>query len=209
MTSLPKEEATLDVRMERIEKQNKQLKSYLTVTAVCFLSVALLGAKAMLKDGEFNQITAKGLTIVDDLGQERIVIGSGKDGTGINIFNQSQKKVLGMGLPADESGNGILFADKEGRPRIGLGLDEGLPGMAIVDENGKKIIAMGGDERGYGLTVMDENEVERAGIGYKEGNTGVVLYDDEGQYVRGIIRQNDGLHYFSYMDEKGKEIVVQ
>jgi hypothetical protein len=209
MASLPKEKAALYVRMERIEKQNRQLKSYMAVLAVSFLSVAMLGAAAGLNDGQFNQITARGLTIVDDSGRERVLIGSAKEGTGISVFNMAGKKVLGIGLPADEEGSGILFADKEGRPRIGLGLDQGLPSMAFVDDKGKKIIGMGGDRRGYGLTIMDENEVERAGIGFKEGNTGVVLYDDKGQYVRGIVRQKDGLHYFSYVDEKGNELVVQ
>jgi len=43
-------------------------------------------------------------------------------------------------------------------------------------------------------------------VGIKDGNTGVVIYDDNGQYVRGMIRQKNGVHYFSYVDENGKEI---
>lgn len=209
MAHVSREEANLRLRMERIEKQNRQLKSYMAVLAVLCISVATLGAKAGQNDGSFNQITARVLSIVDDSGQERILIGSTKEGTGIRMLNKAGKRVLGMGIPADDSGNGILFADKEGRARIGLGLEEGLPSMAIVDENGKKVIGLGGDRRGYGLSVMDENEVERAGIGFKEGHTGIVLYDDKGQYVRGMILQKDGFHYFSYVGEDGKEVVVQ
>jgi hypothetical protein len=195
--------------MERIEKQNRQLKRYVAVLAVSFFSVAMLGAAAALTDGQFRQITAEKIILVDDAGRERIRLGSGSEGTGLQILNSAGKKILGMGLPADENGNGILFSDGEGRPRIGLGLEEGLPSMVIVDEKGKKIIGMGGDERGYGLSIMDGNEVERAGIGFKEGNSGVVLYDETGQYVRGMIRQKDGLHYFSYMDDSGQEMVLQ
>jgi hypothetical protein len=68
---------------------------------------------------------------------------------------------------------------------------------------------MGGDDRGYGLVIMDDNEVERVGLGLKEGNTGVLIYDDNGIYVRGMIRQKNGTHYSSYMDENGKEIIVR
>lgn len=57
--------------------------------------------------------------------------------------------------------------------------------------------------------IMDENEVERAGLGIKEGNTGVMIYDDNGQYVRGMIRQKNGTHYSSYVDENGKEIILR
>ena len=55
--------------------------------------------------------------------------------------------------------------------------------------------------------VMDEKEMERAGVGFKEGNTGSAIYDDSGKYVRGMVRQADGTHYSSYVDEKGKEII--
>jgi hypothetical protein len=77
----------------------------------------------------------------------------------------------------------------------------------MIDEKEKKTRAMGGNEKGYGFVVMDENEGERAALGFKEGNTGVMLYDDKGQYVRGMIRQKNGTHYFSYVDENGKEII--
>jgi hypothetical protein len=66
---------------------------------------------------------------------------------------------------------------------------------------------MGGDDKGYGFVIMDKNEQERVGIGLKGGNTGIVLYDDEGKYVRGMIRQANGIHYYSYVDENGKEVI--
>jgi hypothetical protein len=210
MRSLPREEATLQERMERIEKQNRRLKSFMVVLVLPLLALAVMGAKAGTQDGHFRQIIAEGLTIVDGAGQELMRIGFSKDeGTGMKILNKAGKEVLGIGITADEAGSGILVADKEGRPRIGLGMDEGLPSLVVVDEKGKKIMAMGGDERGYGLVIMDQNEVERAGLGLKEGNAGFAIYDDKGQYVRGMIRQRNGTHYASYVDENGKEIIVR
>jgi hypothetical protein len=88
-------------------------------------------------------------------------------------------------------------------------MDKDLPSVAMVDENGKKILAIGGDEKGYGFVVMDENEVERVGLGFNRGNTGVMIFDDNGKYVRGMIRQKNGIHYSSYLDENGKEIIVR
>jgi hypothetical protein len=32
------------------------------------------------------------------------------------------------------------------------------------------------------------------------------LYDEKGEYIRGFIRQQDGLNYASYIDENGKEV---
>jgi len=79
----------------------------------------------------------------------------------------------------------------------------------MVDENGKKIMAMGGDEKGYGFVIMDENEVEGAGMDFNDGDTGIVIYDDHGKYVRGMIRQKNGVHYSSHVDENGKEVIMR
>ena len=208
MKSLHREKATLSERMNRLEKKNRQLKTCMALLSISFLALVLMGAKAGLHDGHFRQIIAEGISIVDDTGREIILIGSKKEeGTGMRILNKAGKRVVGIGITADEGGSGILVADKEGRPRIGMGMDEGVPSLAMTNENEKKILAMGGDMMGYGFVVMDENEVERAGMGVKEGNVGVVIYDDMGQYVRGMIRQKNGTHYTSYMDEKGKEII--
>lgn len=210
MKSLPREKATLQERMERIEKQNRCLKSCMVVLVLSLLALAVMGAKAGPRDGHFRQIIAEGISIVNGAGQELILIGFRKEaGTGIRILNKAGKSVLGIGITADEGGSGIMVADKEGRPRIGLGMDEGVPSVALTDENGKKILALGGDEKGYGFVIMGENEVERVGLGFKEGNTGVAIYDDNGQYVRGMIRQKNGTHYSSYVDENGKEIIVR
>ena len=208
MKSLHKEKAPLNERMNRLENQNRRLKTAMAVLSISFLVLVLMGAKAGVHDGHFRQIIAEGISIVDDTGREIILIGSKKEeGTGMRILNKAGKRVVGIGITADEGGSGILVADKEGRPRIGMGMDEGVPSLAMTNENEKKILAMGGDMTGYGFVVMDENEVERAGMGVKEGNVGVVIYDDKGQYVRGMIRQKNGTHYTSYVDENGKEII--
>jgi hypothetical protein len=209
MESLPREKATLHERIEGIEKQNRRLKSYMAFLILSFLALAVMGAKAGPSDGHFRQVIAERISIVDGAGKEVILIGSSEEGTGIRVLNKAGKRVLGIGIAADEEGSGILVADKEGRPRIGLGMDKDLPSVAMVDENGKKILAMGGDEKGYGFVVMDENEVERVGLGFNKGNTGVMIYDDNGKYVRGMIRQKNGIHYSSYLDENGKEIIVR
>ena len=210
MKSLPKEKATLLERIERIEKQNRRLKSYMVVLVLSLVALCVMGAKAGIQDGHFRQIIAEGISIVDGAGQELMVIGFAKDeGTGIKILNKAGKRVMSLGIAADEGGSGIMVADKEGRPRIGLGVEGSLPSLAVANEKGKKIVAMGGDESGYGLVIMDEKEVERAGVGFKEGNTGFAIYGDNGQYVRGMIRQKNGTHYSSYVDENGKEIIMR
>jgi hypothetical protein len=208
MESLLREKTTLGERINRVEKQNQRLKTFLVILSMSFLALVLIGAKVGLNDGHFRQVIAEGISIVDDTGREIILIGSKKEeGTGMRILNKAGKRVVGIGIAADGGGSGILVADKEGRPRIGIGMDEGVPSLAMTNENEKKILAMGGDMKGYGFVVMDENEVERVGLGINKGDAGVVLYDDKGQYVRGMIRQKNGTHYTSYIDENGKEII--
>jgi hypothetical protein len=208
MESLHGETKTLSERVNRLEKQNRKLKTCMAVLSISFLAVVLMGAKAGVHDGHFRQITAEGISIVDNTGQEFILIGSKKgEGTGMRILGKDGKRIVGIGIAADGGGSGILVADKEGRPRIGMGMDNGVPSLAMTNENEKKILAIGGDMKGYGFVVMDENEVERVGLGFDKGDAGVAIYDDKGQYVRGMIRQKNGTHYMSYVDENGKEII--
>ena len=210
MESTSRNNGPLQERLERVEKQNQRMKTYMILLSITFLALAAIGAKEATQDGHFRQITAEKLTIVDEAGQQLILIGFDKvEGTGIRILNRAGKQVVDIGTSADEGGSGIMVSDKVGRPRIGLGLDEGVPSVALVNDKGKKFLAMGGDERGYGFVIMDENEVERAGLGLKEGTTGIVLYDNKGQYVRGMVREANGTHYSSFVDANGRETMLR
>ena len=86
-------------------------------------------------------------------------------------------------------------------------MEKEIPSFVIADVNGKKIIGLGGGKTGYGIAIMDKNEIERVGMGFQNENSGFMIFDDHGKYIRGMIRQKDGIHYSSYVDENGKEII--
>jgi hypothetical protein len=195
-------------RIEHVEKQNRRMKGLTAVMGTVLMAIVFMGAQAALYDGQFRNITAQGITIVDSMGNHKIQIGTSDAGTGIRVFNAQGKRVVGMGIAADEGGSGLVIADSEGLPRLGLGMDEGIPSIAMTNKSGKKVIGLGGNAEGYGLVVMNAEEVERIGMGIDaNGNSGIVLYDDQGKYVRGMIQQKDGVHFMSYVDENGKEVV--
>jgi hypothetical protein len=197
-------------RLEHLEQKNKRLHKILLILVLGMTTLFIVGAKAGLQDGRFDEITAGKITIVDDQGNRLIEIGVDEaKGTGMRILNKEGTRLVGIGVAADEAGSGLLIADNEGRARFGLGIDMGVPSLALTDENGKKIIGLGGDERGYGLVIMDGDEVERAGIGFKEGSTGIAIYDDKGRYIRGMVHESGGLHYSSYLDSNGKEVFIE
>lgn len=197
----------LHIRLERLEKQNKRLQNSLIVMIIGLIALVGMGAKSGFQDGNFREITAGKITIVDAQGNQLIQIGTDETkGTGMRIYNKNGTRLMGLGVAHDEGGSGLLIADKMGRARFGLGMDMGVPSLALTNENGKKIIALGGDARGYGLVIMDGNEVERVGVGYKEGSTGIALYDNKGQYVRGMVHKANNEHYSSYIDVNGNEV---
>jgi len=208
MQSSVQEIAKLQMRLDGIERQNIRMKQLLVMLTLLIVPLFLLGAKHGANDAQFGQITATGITIRDASGAELVSIGADKkQGAGITIYNSAGKGVITLGIPADGKGSGIAVYDSEGRPRVGLGMDDGMPGIALVDKEGAKILAMGGTvEKGYGIIINDKKAVQRIGLGYKDGNAGIMLYNEKGQYVRGLIRQEDGLNYASYIDDNEKEI---
>lgn len=208
MRTSVEERAGLDKRLAAIERENRRLKFGLLSMLLLLAPLLLLGAKHGLQDGQFGEITAQKITIVDESGTALVRIGSEKDeGIGMSIHSEAGQRLMTFGISADGQGSGIMVSDAEGRARIGLGMDQGVPGIALLDKDGAKIIAMGGTrDKGYGILVNDGEEKQRIGLGYNGGNAGIMLYDDEGRYVRGLIRQDDGSHYASYIDKEGTEV---
>jgi len=210
MKSTSPEFTLLRERMEKIERQNTRLKRGMLVLTGSLLVLMLMGAKVGMKDGHFRNLIVSRISIIDTSGKELMTIGRSEDaGTGIRIFNEAGKRIIGLGLTADEKGSGMLVADDAGTPRFGLGMDSGVPSIAITNDAGKKVIGLGGNNEGYGLVIMDGNETERAGIGFKKGNSGVALFNSKGEYIRGMVQRADGSHFSSYADGNGHEIFSQ
>lgn len=207
MKSLQREVEKLNQRLDSVQKQNRRIKKFAGLLCLPILAVFLLGNKAALENGHFRNITAEGITIVNSAGEKIVFIGTTSDGAGLDVFNKNGKTVVSLGIAKDQKGSGFLVADSNGTPRIGWGMEQEIPSIAITDTNGKKIIGIGGGKTGYGIALMDNNEVERVGIGFQDGNSGFGIFDDQGGYVRGMIRQKNGVHYTSYIDENGKEII--
>ena len=92
MESLLREKATLNERIERVEKQNRRLKNTMFFLVLSFLALAVMGAKAGPNDGHFRQIIAERISFVDGAGQERMLIGSSEEGTGIKVLNKAVEK---------------------------------------------------------------------------------------------------------------------
>lgn len=201
------EYSALYQRIEKVEKQNRKFKQSFIILSCSLLALILMGAKVGMNDSHFRQLTVETIRVVNSSGKEIMTIGMQDNlGSGIRIFNKNGKRVIGLGITADEQGSGILIADQNGTPRMGLGMDEAVPSLAITNTKGVKTIGLGGDDNGYGLVIMDHNEVERAGIGYKSGNTGIAIYDDKGKYARGMVQMADGKHFSSHVDRNGAEI---
>lgn len=197
-------------RVATLERSNTRLKKTLIGLGTGLAVLLMMGAKMGMNDGYFRNITAGSITIVNKSGKELVTIGKADEmGTGIRIYNDMGKRVVGIGVAADQQGSGMLVADNNGVPRFGLGMDEGVPSIAITDPEGNKIMALGGDAEGYGLVIMDEKQVERAAIGYKMGNSGMVIFNNKGEYLRGMVQRADGSHFTSYVNSRGEEIILE
>ena len=210
MTSSTHTLTEVNQRLETLERSNRRLKKSLIALGTTMAVMLVMGAKMGMNDGYFRNITAGSVTIIDKTGKELVTIGKQDDlGSGIRIYNDQGKRVVGIGISADQRGSGMLVADNNGVPRFGLGMDGGVPSIAITDGSGNKIMALGGNEQGYGLVIMDEKEVERAAIGYKMGNSGVAIFNDKVEYLRGMVQRADGSHFTSYVNPDGKEVMAK
>ena len=65
----------LSRRLDKIESQNRIFKVYAAFITLLFMAVLFMGNTAVLQNGQFKNITAQGLTIVDSGGEKLIFIG--------------------------------------------------------------------------------------------------------------------------------------
>ena len=103
-----------------------------------------------------EHIVCKGLTVVDNKGNDAIRLIVGETGTGIIIFDRAGEAAIRLGF--DETrGNEIILSDKVGNTAIGLRADQTTNRISVYDKTGKEGFGtLYADEIGSSLLIYDK-----------------------------------------------------
>jgi hypothetical protein len=146
---------TLAERVGRLERENRRLKrTGFAVVATAGL-VVLMGQAAP----KTPVIETQRVVITDEEGNERIVLGAGKDRASILLKSESGSNATAVLGIAKESA-GLSITDEAGKIRVNLGKDMrpgGSAGLWLCDEKGGYRYTAAVDRRGPSVVMIDEN----------------------------------------------------
>jgi hypothetical protein len=174
----------MEDKLKKIEKELSIQRIYSLVLVVGFILVAAFG----FGEKEPNVIRTQGIVIVDENGNDRILIGapiphsesrvrSNFEKASSAWGNGNEKQFSSWYKKLDHTSNGIVILDEHGFDRVALGNSVPDPNIGL---------RMGPST---GLILNDEKGFERSGYGVLnvEGNNRVVLGLDTDKGTEGLV----------------------
>jgi hypothetical protein len=175
-------------RLEQLERDNRRLRRYTTITLVVTAMVLGLGAaliwysvrsglpgspltvsarQFLLRDSRgtirgawgLGEDGAVRLVLSDDGGRQRVRLSLLRDGSaGLSFADSADRKLAVLGLLADATTN-LALTDPAGIPRIVLGVSpNGSSNLVFADRSGSTRAGLGVDSRGLGTFTLEERE---------------------------------------------------
>jgi hypothetical protein len=183
-TSIP-DLAAVVARLDRLEKDNSELRRQNRRLKCAGAGVLLLGAIALLAGAGQAGKTVEA---------ERFVL---RDGFG------RQRAVLSLTKSADDPSVALMLFDTDERPRAGLGVNKDGPGLYFTDPNGKHRAVLSRNNDGIGLDLLDDRGRPRAGLHVTDVAAGLTLRDEAGA-IRMQAGMDKDLPTLMLNDEDGK-----
>jgi hypothetical protein len=152
------EPKTVDVleRLERLEKQNRRLKSAAAVFMIFTSSLVLMSAAGH----KGRTVEAKQMVLKDDAGTTRAVLGMRSAGPGLALYDANGDKVQAL-LTVLQTG----------------------PVLGLYDADGTTRVLLGVTPKGVTLTFNDADGKLRGGVGFSGDAQNVTFFDRDGNPV--------------------------
>lgn len=223
----------------KVRKLESELKIYKKFTFLGFLLIIVafitLGFTISDTSHKGEIIKAKGIALLDDNGNERILIGApipesedrlrSDSAVGMIILNKKGIDRLVVGAPTANpqvkgevkkriaESTGIAINSKEGNERGGFGILEYKGSERVVlglDHKNNEGLSLMLSDRYNGLILRDTNRTQRAFLGYdaKQSET-VFNIDDQNGYRRLILKAvTDSTASIEVRDEQANSILT-
>jgi len=154
-----------------------------------------------------EEIRAKSILIVNDVGKEVVVLFADKDGNGvIEIFNKFGNIVAGIGVNVYDSG-AMGFFNKTGINDVNIFASEQGGEIVINNKDGKAVIGMGSNEYGGVMSCYGNEEgTGSASLLVGANGGGMTVSNKDGNLVALMAVYNNDNGTISLFDKYGKLI---
>jgi hypothetical protein len=187
MTAQVPDLASVVARLEKVERQNRQLKMVggmvlALAVAGMVMGQALPSARVVeaegfvLKDAAGKvraELSVDGegakLLLGSENGKSRAMLNVDKDGPALTLFDENAK--LRAWLAVFKDGPRLALRDESEKVRVGLSVDGDRPRLRLYDEKSKT------------RAVLGPTELETTGTGEQRPESSLVLFDRDGKVL--------------------------
>lgn len=186
---------TLQLRVDRLERQNRWLKRG---GAVLLASLALMGVMGQAMPKSVPKVIEAGSIILRDAnGSVRGLLQV--QSSEMSLSFTDDKGTTRALLSINATGSFLTLLHPNGKGQVGLHADTGLgTGVVLWDQDHKQRVRLDVDSSGPAVVLLDENTKVRAVLGHSELETtttgtvvhrpasSLVLFDKNGKVLREI-----------------------
>jgi hypothetical protein len=157
---------SIEERVSRLEREARLWKratfaTFVLGAIVVFSSTVRIDS---VRASGYQWLNVRGLTVVDEEGNARIVLSVDKQGPDVLLADEHRTPLADLG--AIKGGPGLSLYDRLGQVRALLvNLDQKGPALSLVDEHGKDSVTLMTGDAGPSLNVYDKSGAVRAVFG--------------------------------------------
>ncbi len=155
-----KQTDTLQIRLNRLERENRIWKSAAILASATIAVGILMGAANSKKPLVVDEIRAKRIYIVDEEDKIRaalalVVKKNVEKGVGLALYDE--KGLTRASLGVSPNGSNVLLKDERGKTRATLATSQSGPALALFDSNFNPRAALTVTGDGPALRLYDSN----------------------------------------------------
>ncbi len=171
----------LEMRLDRLERENRWLKRIGALVGVGIAAVVLMGQARPSKVAKVIEAERFVLRDKDEKVRASLNVLSGNR-YGLILYDKDEKPRLVLGHTP--IGLGLSLLDKNGKVRSQLAyLPDGRSALSINDQDGKSRLLLGVDAGVPTIGLVDRNEVPRAILSVTSVSPDLSLFDKKGKVI--------------------------
>ena len=203
----------IQIRLEKLEKENRRLKRVGLLVGLAVFSLVILGSTSFRN----SIVEAKGLSIRDANGKRRVWIGqNGTGGVGINFIDSHGKISSSIGVNKDKKTGSedaylrLFDKNKAGRAILDITNKSNNPILIMKYKSGALILGEldDGTIKNSGIWFYDSDNKLRTNLGLKENGVPILSLGDGSRYKMHLSVAENGDPAIVLRDPNGKERAI-
>jgi hypothetical protein len=183
---------TIDERLNRLERSNRRLKTFIMVFLCVVIAIVVMGAASTAP----KILDVQKLILRDEAGEERGELFTTDKAWGLVLYNKDQTKAASIFVSG--ATNGVMLSDQNGNVRQSFTSDlNGSEWNIFRPESRSAQFNVIDNSEGTAVTVRDKANVNRVQFGVSSKGVALTLSDADGGVRSALSDSGEGISSFT------------